>query len=246
MEKEQDRMERALERQFELQKIEMEKGNQVGEFKPGGDSSVRKLKLKMNVFQDGRDDMDAYLTSFERMSIAQKSPEEDWAIHLGTLLTGKARDVYVRLSSEDAMDYNKLKNALLHRYDLTQEGFRQKFRTAKVEVGETYTQFLSRITGYFNRWIKMSGINQDYEGLIDLLLREQLLNSAGKELTLYLKERTPDSAHKLAELAETFIEARKETFQGQKQEERDRRNYSTGAREKEKKLFRTGTKKRFG
>ena len=105
MEKEQDRMERALERQFELQKIEMEKGNQVGEFKPGGDSSVRKLKLKMNVFQDGRDDMDAYLTSFERMSIAQKSPEEDWAIHLGTLLTGKARDVYVRLSSEDAMDY---------------------------------------------------------------------------------------------------------------------------------------------
>ena len=72
MEKEQDRMERALERQFELQKIEMEKGNQVGEFKPGGDSSVRKLKLKMNVFQDGRDDMDAYLTSFERMSIAQK------------------------------------------------------------------------------------------------------------------------------------------------------------------------------
>ena len=234
MEKEQDRMERALERQFELQKIEMEKGNQVGEFKPGGDSSVRKLKLKMNVFQDGRDDMDAYLTSFERMSIAQKSPEEDWAIHLGTLLTGKARDVYVRLSSEDAMDYNKLKNALLHRYDLTQEGFRQKFRTAKVEVGETYTQFLSRITGYFNRWIKMSGINQDYEGLIDLLLREQLLNSAGKELTLYLKERTPDSAHKLAELAETFIEARKETFQGQKQEERDRRNYSTGAREKEK------------
>ena len=65
MEKEQDRMERALERQFELQKIEMEKGNQVGEFKPGGDSSVRKLKLKMNVFQDGRDDMDAYLTALK-------------------------------------------------------------------------------------------------------------------------------------------------------------------------------------
>ena len=58
----------------------------------------------------------------------------------------------------------------------------------------------------------MSGINQDYEGLIYLLLREQLLNSAGKELTLYLKERTPDSAHKLAELAETFIEREKKHF----------------------------------
>ncbi|XP_041365121.1 uncharacterized protein LOC121380393 [Gigantopelta aegis] len=184
----------------------------------------------MNVFQDGRDDMDAYLTSFERMSIAQKSPQKDWAIHLGTLLTGKARDVYVRLNSEDAMDYDKLKNALLHRYDLTQEGFRQKFRTAKVEVGETYTQFLSRMTGYVHRWIKMSGINQDFEGLFDLLLREQLLNSASTELTLYLKERTPESADKMASLAETFVEARKGAVHSIKQEERDRRQYVGGER----------------
>ncbi|XP_041355427.1 uncharacterized protein LOC121373051 [Gigantopelta aegis] len=220
-EKELERLDKERERAFQLE-MEHEKSKRgSGNLTSNDDSGIHGVKIRMHVFQDGKDDMDAYLTSFERMSVAQKSPKKDWAIHLGTLLTGKARNVYVRLSSEDAMDYCKLKNALLHRYDLTQEGFRQKFRSAKIEVGETYTQFLSRITGYVDRWIDLSGINQDYNGLLDLLLREQLLNVASNELTLYLKERTPESADKMAKLAETFVEARRGAFHSRKQEEKE-------------------------
>ncbi|XP_041368372.1 uncharacterized protein LOC121382814 [Gigantopelta aegis] len=224
--REYERQEKERERAFQLE-LEFEKSKRdSGSLSKSSDNSgVHKAKLNMHTFQDGKDDMDAYLTSFERMLTVQKSPTEEWAIHLGTLLTGRARDVYVRLSNDDAMDYDKLKTALLHRYDLTQDGFRQKFRTAEIEPGETYTQFLNRLTGYMNRWIKLSEITQSYDGLFDLIIREQLLNSAGTELTLYLKERTPEDASKMAKLAETFVEARKETNHSKKEAGRSRCEY---------------------
>ena len=145
--------------------------------------------------------MNAYLTSFERLMAVQKIPENYWAVHLGILLTGKARDVYARLDNVDMINYDKLKCALLHRYELTEEGFRLKFRNAQIEDGETYTQYLCRVHGYAHRWIKLSGIKMTYDDLFDLLLREQLLNSANLDLTLFLTERIPGNASKMAELA---------------------------------------------
>ena len=41
-----------------------------------------------------------------------------WAIKLSELLSGRAMDLYTRMSNEDAKDYDKLKKALLTRYIL--------------------------------------------------------------------------------------------------------------------------------
>ena len=47
-----------------------------------------------------------------------------WATQLNPLLTGKAVEVYNRLSPEEAMDCERLKVALLQRYDFTERGYR--------------------------------------------------------------------------------------------------------------------------
>ena len=54
-----------------------------------------------------------------------------WAIQLSPLFTGKAVEVYNRLSPEEAMGYERLKVALLIRYDFTECGNREKFREAR-------------------------------------------------------------------------------------------------------------------
>ena len=47
---------------------------------------------------------------------------------------------------KDAQDYEILKDALLKRCNLTEEGFKQKFKSARAEVGEANTQFIPRLT----------------------------------------------------------------------------------------------------
>ena len=42
---------------------------------------------------------------------------------MSALLTGKALDVYTRLSQEDATNYDKLKLALLRRYNFNEHGY---------------------------------------------------------------------------------------------------------------------------
>ena len=60
---------------------------------------------------------------------------------LSALLTGRAMDVYTRMSDTDANDYDKLKKALLSRYNYTENGYRKRFREVKPETEETPYQF---------------------------------------------------------------------------------------------------------
>jgi len=46
---------------------------------------------------------------------------------------------------KDAQDYEILKVALLKRFNLTDEGFKQKFKSARPEIGEAPTQFIHRV-----------------------------------------------------------------------------------------------------
>lgn len=64
-------------------------------------------------FQDGKDDIDAYLERFQRLARSQNWDESDWAITLSVLLTGKALEVYSRLPSDEANEFQSLKEALL-------------------------------------------------------------------------------------------------------------------------------------
>ena len=77
----------------------------------------KKAKLpKLPAFCDGKDNMDAYLKRFERFAKIANWPESEWATNLSALLQGKALEVYSRLSADDAVVYERLREALLKRY----------------------------------------------------------------------------------------------------------------------------------
>ena len=80
-------------------------------------------------------------------------PKERWASNLSALLKGNGCH---RMSLDDSGDYELLKIALLYRYRLTDADFRIKFRQAKSQDGESFSQFGIRITGYIDRWIELS------------------------------------------------------------------------------------------
>jgi len=91
---------------------------------------------KMPCLDDRSDDMDSFLHRFEVHAESQGWNKGQLAVYLSALSTGKALEVYSRLPVKDAQDYEILKDALPKRFNLTEEGFKQKFKSATAEVGE--------------------------------------------------------------------------------------------------------------
>ena len=200
-----------LDAQLQLQTLKKETnesfndgGSTNGERSQSARPKIRAPKLPP--FEDF-DDLDAYLQRYERYATNQDWQRADWAINLSALLKGKALEVYSRLPPVDANDYDKLKEALLKRFQLTEDGFRQKFRTVKPEEGETASQFACRLENYLLRWMKLAHVQESLDGLKDLIIREQFTNLCSKELSVYLKERQPKNVAEMAKLADSFVEA---------------------------------------
>ena len=155
--------------------------------------TIKAKSPKIPAFNEGKDEMDSYLLRFERYETAQKWEPDTWATGLSALLQGKALDVYALMPKEDALNYDKIKVALLKRYELTEEGFKRKYKKCRPENGETFQQFTTRMKSYFTRWIDMARLEKSNEGLQDLILREQLTFICNRDLELFLREREPRS-----------------------------------------------------
>lgn len=104
----------------------------------------------MPLFDENRDDLNAYFKSFEVVAEGQDWPKDKWATALSTRLAGEALKVNGRLSSTGPLDYGKMKKALLQRIRLTADGYHEKFRSCRPEDLETCSQFAVCLQSYFD------------------------------------------------------------------------------------------------
>ena len=201
----------ATARELELARFRSENSDQVsfgsGEVRSLNRSYVTRPKLPR--FDENKDEIDVFIERFESFAEIEEWPQEDWSVNLSALLTGKALTIQSSLPKEHRRDYHRLKRALLKGYDLTEEGFRLKFRTAKIQHGETYLQFGNRLEQYFKKWVELSETDsEDVESLKDLILREQLLHGCSPEMKIHLRQQTDHSMSGFLGAAEVFRDAR--------------------------------------
>ena len=172
------------------------------------DQVKRKLP-RLPAFVDGNNDLDLWLLRFERFANTSGWPMENWCTFLSTLLIGRALEVFCRLSESEVIDYDRVKEVLQKRYDLTEDGYRQKFRTCTAEDGENPNMFIVCLKTYLERWMKLSETPQTCDGLRDLCMREQFLDASPVDLSTYRRERKSPTLGKVAQSAELFLTARK-------------------------------------
>jgi len=133
-------------RKFELMKLELQASQNARNTQPdmeGGDdnnggrvnSNIRGLKLPP--FNPDKDDLDSYLTRFERACQAFNVDPRHWSTQLARLLQGAALDVYQRMSDRDVENYEMLKTNLLKRFRFTEGGYRKRFKQSRLKPGET-------------------------------------------------------------------------------------------------------------
>ena len=200
----------AAKREHELELARLAQGRNVAERAELREERAKAPKLPS--FVDGKDDLDAYLQRFERFATTAKWEKTGWASKLSALLSGRALEVYSRLSEEAAQDYERVKLALMKRYDLTEDGYRRKFRASKPEVDESPEQFIVRLDRYLLRWLELSNTERSFEGLKDLIVKEQFIDSCPKELAIHLRERAPGNACPDSQDCRSVLRGTRKTF----------------------------------
>ena len=58
---------------------------------------------------------------------ANEVSHERWSFQLASQLTGKAQQAYAAVPPEDAKSYDSVKEAILRRYDINEETYRERF-----------------------------------------------------------------------------------------------------------------------
>ena len=152
-----------------------------------------------------QDDIEAYLTTFERVMRAYEIKEEQWAVKLAPYLTSKAQLAYAAMKAEDTDSYTCLKEAILRHYDISEETYSRRFREAVKKEEETVSELTVRLTDLLQKWTKGCKTVEDVR---DMVVKEQLLDALLRELKIWLAERKPNTSQDAAELADTYLRAR--------------------------------------
>ena len=203
-----------LKAQVEIEKIRAQAGVKTVGCAAEGTTGIYADQVKpklprLPAFVDGKDDLDSWLLRFERFANTSGWPKENWCTSLSALLTGRALEVFCCSSKTEAIDYDRLKEVLQKRYNLTEDGYRQKFRACTAEDGENSNMFIVHLKIYLERGMVLSETPQTYDELRDLCIRKQFLDKSPFDLSTYLLERKLPTMDDVAQSADLFLTTRK-------------------------------------
>ena len=131
-------------------------------------------KVVLKKFVEG-DDVEAYLTMFERLMTVHRVDRTLWVVHLAPQLA------YAALPSDTAGDYEEVKKAILRRYDISSETYRQRFRAARRKEQEAYSEHATRLQDLAKKWLSECDAVQK---VLEKVVLEQFLDTLPGDLAL--------------------------------------------------------------
>ena len=152
-----------------------------------------------------KDDIEAYLTTFERLMTAFEVKEEHWAHKLAPQLTGRAQQAFAAMDVEKTKNYEDVKRAILQRYDISEETYRKRFRTTKKAEGEAYLELATKLRDLLEKWT--AGCTT-MEALKEKIVVEQLMEGMPRDLRIWLGDRKPTTGEEAGRLADSYVHSR--------------------------------------
>ncbi|CAL9689797.1 unnamed protein product [Knipowitschia caucasica] len=111
------------------------------------------------------------------------------------------------MDEERAHTYSDLKDALLTKFDISPETYRQKFRTVTIPAGENPAETYHRLKGLYRRWIRPEQHTKEQIG--EQIILEQLLRVFPADIRTWVKEHKPTQGLAAAKLAQQYLNARR-------------------------------------
>ena len=131
---------------------------------------------------------------------------------LQSVLVGKAREMYIQLSVEQASNYDSVKELILKGYELVPEAYRQKFRDCEKEKDQTYVEFARTKEQLFDRWCSSEKVDKNHEKLRQLVLVEEFKRCVHGDIRTFIGEQKANTLETAARLADDYSLTHKTSF----------------------------------
>ena len=171
-------------------------------------------------FREDIDRIDAFLDRFETYATCKGWDKTVWSVAVASYLTGFALEVYYKLPKGDRQNYDALSKELLRYYQITDYDYKNKFWSSRCHKDESPTQFISRMSEYFDQWMELSGANTK-EKMRDVILRHQFNRACTSELNMFVGERSVSSMDEVRKLTEQFAKVHKNVMLPSPNEDRN-------------------------
>ncbi|XP_043919263.1 zinc finger and SCAN domain-containing protein 21-like isoform X2 [Protopterus annectens] len=149
------------------------------------------------------DDIEAYLTMFEKMAASYQWPAKQWVSYLVPYLSGRAQMAYSNLDARHAEDYSQVKDAILQEYNINEETYRLRFRTYQYNLGDSLHDVYSCLRELFAKWVKPE--QTTVQQIMEIMILEQFIEILPRDMQMWIKTHHPQTGEKAILLAEDFL-----------------------------------------
>ena len=138
---------------------------------------------------------------------AHKVDPSRWPHYFTPQLSGKAQLAITALPTEDSGNYEKMKKAILLLYDINEESYQRRFRSAARKEGKSNRELAVQMMDWQGKWLREC---KSMEEIREAVGKEQFLNSLPMDKCLWVVERKPKTCIEAGELADEYEQVRKQ------------------------------------
>lgn len=179
-------------------------------------SNTRKHLENIQQLDESKHDITAWLSSVERQLKRQDFDICDWSAEVEPFLTGTALRAFDHLPDIKKDDWIAVKETILRAYNLTEESFRQRFRSQAKSSQESFFELSNQLQQHFHRWVKTPDHlfkDSEYLRITELIIVEQLISSVGDEnLRRKLAESEPKTLDSISTLADQYVNGKNSSY----------------------------------
>ncbi|XP_055893382.1 uncharacterized protein LOC129927634 [Biomphalaria glabrata] len=201
---------RMKEKEIELEKLKANDESRTTNAADQNSPNCQTPHFNLEPFDETKESIETFLERFQNVATNNQLPIGKWSFRVSQALRGKAYEVYAKLPSSSQNDYSALKNALLVQFDLTANSYHKKFRNSRLERREVYSSLFARLEKYLDKWLSLSPFTQNYEGLKDLILVEQLRECMAPDLRIFIDESGVTTPQEIVSYSDRFLAAHRE------------------------------------
>ena len=173
------------------------------------------MAFSFETFDERHDTIDLYLDRFNELASVYKLADDKKALKLSLHLKGTPYEIYSRLPPSSKQDFGEVRDALYRHYNVSAEAYRRRFRTLKRGKTETFQQLCDRLELCLQKWHSMSGMEQDFTGLFQLFLMEQLRDAMTGDVRKFVDQNDARTLDDLIKYADRFLSAQDNENKGQ-------------------------------
>ena len=165
------------------------------------------ISFHMDPFEPSLQSFDLWVQNLEKMFLAYNTPPEQKTLKLASLLKQDSHMIFCQLPPETQNDFEQVKSALMKHYRISANSYRSKLREARRENHETFHQCSDRLRFLLQRWLQLSGLEQNYEGLQELILMEAMENLMPSDIKNFVYQNAAKNLEDITTYADRYLDA---------------------------------------